>query len=259
MSYLAYEIMKEKVSVGRDGPTATIELLCPWNEVESFALAMVGGFRGFGGALSYFAPAVYESAGLFAYCNKCDYEGVRADTDGSGWDVAKVVLSFGPLDQPEDEEQNQNPTQIADYSYDITAQELTLPKTALQVWSPGENEFVDMGEDDQRPIKIVAEGSLQANFSFKPALDASKWVPYVGKVNEAEFRGHPAESVLFIGPQVKRTRTTDGKDAWSYSVAFEVKYEHTWNQVWKAELAQWVDVNPAQYETADFDELVNNL
>lgn len=262
MSYSAYDITKEKVKLTREGPTATVEMFVPWDEVEAFAMAMVGGFRGLGGSLTYFTPAVYESAGLLAYCNGCDYEGVTYK-EGGGWEAAKVVLSFGPLDQPEDQQQGQNPTQIADYSYDITAQEMTLPKQSMKIFSPGEGEFVDMGEDHPRPIKIIAEGSLQASYSFKPRQDPSKWVQYVGKVNNAEFRGHPAESVLFIGPHVKRTRTTDGKDAWSYDVGFQVKYGHTWNEQWNPTTASWEDMRAQNgdkiYETANFDDLVNNL
>ena len=259
MSYLAYEIVEESFSVTRDGPTAQVAVICPWNEADIFALACVGGYQTYGGAMQYFTPTAYANNALLIFCNKADVKPLGTyDADGGGWADAKVTLSFGKLDQPEDEGEGQDPTQIADFTYDITAQEMTLPKSSLQYFDGESN--VDMGEDDfPNPIKMVAEGSATASFKFRPRQTPAQWIPYVGKVNQAEFRGFPAESVLFAGVSTKRTRTTDGKDAWEYACNFLIKYDTTWNKVWRPEDAEWKVLHPKQYELADFDDLINNL
>lgn len=259
MPYLAFEPVSEKLSITRDGPTATLTFWMSWAQAESFAIQAVGGLRTSSGALQYFPPMAYESrSGLLTiYCNKCDVNPRTYDENGDGWEGAEVTLTFGVLDQPEDENAGGgDPTQVADYSFDLSAQELTLPKEAVGV-SGGTG--AGLGDEYPNPIKIVPEGSFTATFKYKPRLDVSKWLNYIGKVNSSTFRGHAAESVLFIGMSTKRSRSTDGKDVWSYDVHFLTKYGHTWNQIYNAEQGSWQTLDPKTYQTANFDTLLANL
>ena len=258
MSYLDYEPISETVKITRQGPTATLTFYIPWDEATAFGLAAVGGYRSVFGIPSFFTPLTYANDLLRLYCNDCSIEGLHDannPVDGD-WSFAKVTLTFGILDQPEDNNGGQDPTQVADYSYSLQAEELEIPKANLHLESVGGDAPTD--DDIPNPIKIVPKATLTASYPFKPRQDAANWKDYVGKVNAATWKGHDAETVMFLGPRTKRTRTSDGKDAWEYELTFEVRYDG-WNKVYKAETATWVDLFPATYDTADFDDLLSAI
>lgn len=260
MSYLAYEPIEEELTLKRTGPTARVKVIVPTKaEAELYGLQCIGGYRSNFGSLTYFTPAIYSSTSLLLYCNDVKIEPIEGFynlNDPSDWGETYVTLSFGMLDQPDDQQQQQqgNPTQIADFSYEISGQELILPKEELTFGGSEEN-----NDDHPNPIKIIPEGTLTASFAFKPHLDPAKWSTYVGKVNSATFQGHEPESVMFNGVGSKRTVTSDGKTAHSFDLKFSAKYGTTWNKSWNARLSEWQAIEPKTYQTANFKTLIDNF
>lgn len=254
MSYGAYKPISEEITLTREGPSATVVVFAPWDDAITYGLAAIGGYRTVFGTLQYFTPDRYERDGLRLYCNSCKI--VNAGDYGSNdWQTAKLTLAFGILDQPEDNSEGQDPTQVADWTFQLSGEELVLPKTGLHLDSSTGD---PPGDDVPNPIKVVPKGSLTAHFPRKPRQDAANWKTYVGKTNDGALQGFAAETLLFMGLETKRTQTSDGSDAWEFSLMFEIQYEG-WNKVYDPSAAAWRELHPAQYETADFNALIAGI
>ena len=249
MSYTAYETIDEDISITRDGPTATVTVLAPYDEAIRFGQTQVGGVRTILGIPIFFIGAAYARIpGLF--CNSAKIKPLGSyDADNLDFSVARLTLTFGKLDQQQDDESAE---EIGDVSYSVSGQELVLPRTVFKTGSPGGD---PLGDDGPLPIKIIPQIELTVSFKFKPELDASEWADFVGKVNSSTFYGHGSETVMFNNVNTKRSLSSDGTSVWQHDYKFTVQ-PNGWNKYWQPSPGQWVDLYPKQYETADLNDIL---
>lgn len=252
MSYTAYATKAESITVDKNGSKAEVTVQAPYTEAVLFAVTQVGGVRTVAGVPTFFIGAVYSRIeGL--YCNQAvvtplgDYDAGNLD-----WETAELKLSFGPLDQKQDDT---DATEVADFSYEVSGQELVLPRGDFKTGSSSGDALDD---NAPHPIKIVPTIALTASFKFKPELNPSDWVSYVGKINDDDFQGFEEGTVLFHGATVKRTCSSDGTDTWSHDFKFTVQ-PNGWNYIWKPNdsptAGAWVELFPHQYEEDDLSNI----
>jgi hypothetical protein len=82
----------------------------------------------------------------------------------------------------------------------------------------------------------------------------SQIAPLVGRINDAEFEGHPAETVLFLGPQ--------GSSSMPLGRLYFAYRDQSFNKLFHEETGTWQEVrhvatNKTLYERADFGALAS--
>ena len=80
----------------------------------------------------------------------------------------------------------------------------------------------------------------------------SRIAPLIGRLNNAEFEGHPAETVFFIGPNATSTMP--------FGRLYFLRRDHSFNQMINPKSGHWEEVrhaatNRTLYELADFSPL----
>jgi len=78
---------------------------------------------------------------------------------------------------------------------------------------------------------------------------------YIGKINSAEFEGHPVGTVLFEGANANRYVNDEGNVRWKVTLSFKYK-ECSWLFLFRETTMTFTEVNPAMYQSADLNELL---
>jgi hypothetical protein len=93
---------------------------------------------------------------------------------------------------------------------------------------------------------------MEFTLKGEPAALLALHVSHAGKINDAEFRGHPAVALFFLGPNAGTGKPTA-------SLCF-VKRPEGWNTAYRQESGQWEEIRhtetgKAPYEAVDFRPL----
>lgn len=76
-----------------------------------------------------------------------------------------------------------------------------------------------------------------------------------GCINSSIFRGCAPECVRFEGARARNEWTNLGELAWRVQYNFVFRWR-SWNETWRADIANWDRVNPPLYSLADLDVLL---
>lgn len=103
----------------------------------------------------------------------------------------------------------------------------------------------------------ISVGAIEWNIKIYrwDAYDPIDFVDYLGKINDATFRGMAAEHVYFQSAESSRKVTSAGTTAWDVELVF-VWRKYTWNKFINPSTGNWEEVTPLPYETDDFDDLL---
>lgn len=236
-----YQITDETIKLNKDNSSASITLLVPYTDAIDYAQEMLGGLRTAFGTVQFFIGAQFPRSGLGLFVTDCDIKPLKDfNTDFLDWETAVVTLSYGKLDQPQEEDG----TEIGDIEIEVAGEEMTLPREGVEV--NGEA----LPESAPTPIKIVPILNLTVSYKRKPDSDISTYVALAGKVNSTTFEGYGAGQVLYQGTSVKRSVTTDGNDQYSNVHKFQIR-PNGWNYVWLENA--WVELDDPSYLSAEFN------
>jgi hypothetical protein len=119
-------------------------------------------------------------------------------------------------------------------------------------------DFFILDWPEEKPVKAKGpSGEDEKSFSLVISWRAtvfSQIAPLVGRINKAEFEGHPPETVLFLGPQ--------GSSSSPLGRLYFAYRDQSFNKVFHEETGTWHEVrhrptNKTLYELADFNVLAS--
>jgi hypothetical protein len=146
-------------------------------------------------------------------------------------------------------------TVLPGQTWDGTFDAFTCPRCGqTNPLNPTDFFTVEMPEEKPVEVKNLDDPSVTPFFIIVPwkpqtfALIA----PLIGRLNNAEFEGKPAETVLFLGPQAS--------SAMPFGRLHFLHREHSFNKLFREDSGTWEEVrhvptNKTLYELADFSVL----
>jgi hypothetical protein len=266
--------------IGESGTTAVRRFLVAWPHWQAFARELVGTYQIVGPGFAFVAPSHVLLANL-----------IVADLTVDPWPEEKITSGplFGLASSPNDYphalvtayyrtiyDQNNRPRPdlpdvptgtILTYAADLGAEYLSVPGRAWNWVAPPDDPKLP---EDVSPGLLVPSGAYHLTWRRVPAPPWEAIRRLRGQVNDADFVGSPAGTVLFLGARATREfQFLEQGGFWRLEYSFLESTRQRddgslvgWNYFYKETAADgehWVaiedqDGNPP-YRAGDFSEL----
>lgn len=271
------------ISVNPDGGEVVRPCILAWSDQKTFIKAMLGYTEWLGGVTLTRSLPEYHPDYFWMYASSCSLRkgigkplagvngAVTFDSPGgaagSGMCIIDVVYRAPEYEVMTDEQiQDTDPKEIARFvtrSESYATESVTVPGGGFK--------FTSDNVTIQEPSsKLFYTKSLKYTWHQVPTVGTGWLMPHtlqtnietcLGKVNAATFdtRYTTAESVLFLGPEIRRTRMSNGDPAMDIDYNFLVR-PAGWNLLWRAgsvnAFAAITPIGGAKlYPTADLNSL----
>lgn len=175
------------------------------------------------------------------YCQSVKISGFGPQSNSSGtpsYPYAHIDATYSPLKQEESTNQTREEKTLSSLEVDMAGEFLQFGKFKL-FWDSGQANPI---ADDVKAGKFVP--TIQARYTEEESATDKRSIirSYVGKINSSAWEGAAAETVLFLGAQVSRIVTTDGRQPWKIAYTFAERPIASWNKFFNPETADWAVV-----------------
>lgn len=213
------------------GRTAQVTLRCTWANRYLLMADILGNYRPWP-----YSAGLYPSGASFI----AGRESYTGNGQGMDYEDANIQFSYGipgSKDIPD-------PTTLASESLEPTVEFLTQDPRNYKWETASANPNVSQKlKEGEEPGKLHRGLRLVRTLYNLTAIN-SNILTLPGKVNSTSYVSallgltFPADTLLFIPPQISRTYTTAGASAWTVQLGWEYK-ENGWNKYWRQETQAW--------------------
>ncbi len=192
----------------------------------------------------------------YLYCQHAEVTGLGELSAGEGmiaYPKARVAAEYCPLrggssliGMAEYDEQEPEEHRHVEETWDFATEMVSVPGHAF--------EYADTQEQLREPVGVmVATVELTLASESEPHMPGAAVRACLGRVNSSAWHGAAAGHVLFLGASARRVVTSSGEPAWRLCYRFRER-QVPWNSRLRG--AEWVEITPGPYGTADFSVLV---
>lgn len=275
------ELESPRYEINQEGMTATRRLyLHNWSDVDDFLDELAGQQHMAGNGVLYITIPTFpgkdylilDSASIeqFHGVSSNDSQGLATGKNGALVTLTYKTKKFNQDESEDDDDQPSDTSVFQTHNINARTQIMTMPHGALK-WENADadnNPTVDQDIAPGFPFTIIDHDLTWHNV---PIPNFQGLNSLVGKVNDAQFFGHNAETVLFNHYSGTRQTNTDGTRKWEMQLKFSARIipgfpKAGWNHFYQPNAAggaaTWVRIVNADdgakiLPTADFNTIFN--
>jgi hypothetical protein len=261
------------VELTADGPSGMRNFLCDWDDRFALARELLGYVRSDNKEPPQFfrvAPATFPEygAGDVLFCQKVAINGVgtmsKTSAGAPSYVYARLDASYGPPRGQESDGDTGEEEVIATLDIDYHSEFHTFGSFEYY-WATSEQKVAEplqLGKLIVILDKTVSQRGL-------PSIPEASIREHIGKVNENEWQGCAAETLLFVGATSRRTYSAEGKVMFDVTYHFKERPAASWNKFYNSAEDSWEQLkrigadgmpsdNPVNFfETTDFGAWFN--
>ena len=261
------------IQIASDGTTATRIFRVPWDDWQTFAERLTGGWRRVNGEYRLIDPLPFPGMRnvvvdrlQIAPFDPRNPEGALVASVSQGLNRypaagAKLTVHYKAVEDDEttdnsaDFKPDVHPGTVLTFRSDLNVTTVTVPGRAWH-WAVEDSPKVP---DDVNPGLIMPVGSYIANWDRVASPPWAAIRSLRGKVNDSAFLGAPTGTLLFLGAKASRKfEFLQNASLWTLEYAFEERAV-TWNQFFRSESNTWTAIadagENAPYAAGDFSAL----
>lgn len=164
------------------------------------------------------------------------------------------TLQYSASADPEAAGDEEIPIEDLPVTMEIGAEGLNLGKQPNVKWkdAQGQPTTVPVTQD---MFKLVGQGNYRVSKVYKSWNDMlAKFLPKIGKINNATWRIFPRHSVLCVGVSASEFRNEESELRVKCDVSFQFR-EISWRKLWNVDDEAWRETTQDLYTESNFNEL----